>query len=88
MTAEQTFFIRVLADHLQKRETAAPQTALDWQTLAALARTHQVDSILYYQCKSFMPEQQKAFCTAGYSGAVFFYQNRIRALREIGIAWS
>lgn len=88
MTAEQTYFIRVLADHLHKRQTAAPQTALDWQALAALARTHQVDSILYYQCKSFLPEPQKSYCAAGYSGAVFYYQNRIRALREIGEAFA
>lgn len=54
MTAEQTFFIGVLADYLNKRKTQA-QDSLDWSVVLSYAQNHQVEGIIYFQCKYFLP---------------------------------
>lgn len=54
MTKEQTTFIRILSDHLNKRKTTIPYD-LDWDVMLAYARTHQVAGIVYAQAKQSMP---------------------------------
>lgn len=85
MTPEQRFFIQTLADHLHCRPTQAPE-GLDWAAISRLARNHQVDGILYFQCQRQMPEKEKEYCKIGYSESVFYYRNRIWEMQRIGNA--
>ena len=76
MTSEQRFFIRVLADHLQERETAMPGEALDWDELLTLGKIHQVGGILYVQCQSFLPEELEEPLSREHATALFYNANR------------
>lgn len=55
MTPEQKFFLQVLSDHLSKRHTV-PVNDLDWNILFKLSRAHQLEGIVFYQCRDFMPD--------------------------------
>lgn len=54
MTKEQSFFIQILADHLNGRESKCDDV-LDWNIIHDYARKHQVSGIVYTQVKDFMP---------------------------------
>lgn len=56
MTKEQKFFIQILADHLNGRETKC-NDVLDWNIIHDYARKHQVSSIVYTQAKDYMPAE-------------------------------
>ena len=56
MTKEQTFFIQILADHLNGRETKC-NDVLDWNIIHDYARKHQVSGIVYTQAKNYMPAE-------------------------------
>lgn len=56
MTKEQKFFIQILADHLNGRETKC-NDVLDWNILHDYARKHQVSGIVYTQAKDYMPAE-------------------------------
>ena len=53
MTKEQSFFIQILADHLNGRETKC-NDVLDWNIIHDYARKHQVSGIVYTQAKDYM----------------------------------
>ena len=55
MTQERKFFLQVLSDHLSKRHTI-PVNDLDWNILFKLSRAHQLEGIVFYQCRDFMPD--------------------------------
>lgn len=76
MTTEQRFFICVLADHLQGRETAVPDEALDWDALLSLGRSHQLSAILYAQCQNFLPEKYEETLSREHATALFYNANR------------
>lgn len=62
MTKEQSFFIRILSDHLNGRETEHVD-GLDWAIIHEYALKHQVNGIVYTQVMNFMPEGIKnTFC--------------------------
>ena len=54
MTREQGFFLKVLTDHITKKKTD-PIPDLDWELIAKWAKIHQVEGILYYQCRHYIP---------------------------------
>lgn len=54
MTKEQLFFIQILSDHLNGRETKC-NDVLDWDIIHEYALKHQVSGIVYMQAKNFMP---------------------------------
>ena len=54
MTREQSFFIQILSDHLNGRETERID-GLDWPIIYQYARKHQVSGIVYTQAKDIMP---------------------------------
>ena len=56
MTKEQMFFIQILADHLNGRETKC-NDVLDWNIIYDYARKHQVSGIVYTQAKNYMPAE-------------------------------
>ena len=87
MTNEQQFFLNALADHLNKRETHPPD-GLDWTLIAAYAKSHQVEGIIWHQCKTFLSNRdeysdiRKRLETSSIS-SLFYYANNVNALREL-----
>ena len=75
MTKEQTFFLQILSDHLNGRETQA-RSGLDWDKITEYAQKHQVNGILYYQCKSFLPAELAVRLGERYASELFYYHNR------------
>lgn len=57
---EQRFFLSVLADYLNGRNTLEPPDSLDWNELLSFGRIHQVSGIFCYQCKTFWPQAQQS----------------------------
>ena len=78
MTREDRFFIKILSDHINKKPTDKPAIDIDWTAISHLSRTHQVDGIVYMQCKDFIPTELKAFLERGYSSALYHYVNRVK----------
>ena len=56
MTKEQQFFIQILSDHLNGRETKCNDDH-DWTIIHQYARKHQVSGIIYAQAKQYMPQE-------------------------------
>lgn len=82
MTPEKTFFLRLLADHLAGR-TTSPANNLDWQLILQYARMHQVDGIVYYQCKRFLPAKEKALLQQSFISTMYYYENRSYTIQNI-----
>lgn len=87
MTKEQQFFLQVLADHLNKRETLTPD-GLDWQQLYAYAKSHQVQGIFWSQCKGYLSSdaEQKEIKDELQLDAIkstYLYYNNINAYKEL-----
>jgi len=80
MTKEQVFFLQVLSDYLSRCDTL-PVYDLDWDIIYNISHIHQVEGIVYSQCKAFMPARFD-FIRA-HAAAAYFYKNRIRALSEV-----
>ena len=57
MTKETEYIIAVLKQHLNG-EPSLSKDGINWDEVIAIARKHQIQSILYYQCKS-IPEIEK-----------------------------
>lgn len=53
MTQTQSFFLQALADHLHVRPSSPPD-GLDWEQLFDYAQSHQVQGIVYVQCKGYL----------------------------------
>lgn len=87
MTAEQEFFLQILADHLNGKSTA-PRQGLDWNILKGFAHAHQVEGMVYYQCKDFMPAEVCAFCKRFFKASLFYYVNRKKLIQNIREAFS
>ena len=87
MTNEQTFFLQILADHLNGRSTAA-RADVDWPLLLDYAQNHQVGGIVFEQCKSFLPELWQEALTAKQSTELFYYYNRVALFERVTKALS
>lgn len=80
MTPEQKFFLQVLSDHLSKRHTI-PVNDVDWNILFKLSRAHQLEGIVFYQCRDFMPDRY-AFEESFYA-TLYYNKNRRIIMSEI-----
>lgn len=85
MTTEQAFFIQILSDHLNGRETQ-PRTDVDWSVLSEYARIHQVNGILYRQCASFLPAEMQDEFETRHATELFYYYNRIALFETVSTA--
>lgn len=56
MSYTKIFFIQVLSDFINKKQTES-LTNIDWNEVMTLAKKHQVGGIIYYQCKNFIDDQ-------------------------------
>lgn len=85
MTAEQSFFLAVLSDHLHRKPTMVPAVELDWNEIFRIAKLHQVEGIIYYQCKSFLPANVMPRFVSAYSSTVYCYSNRVKQMDGISV---
>lgn len=93
MNEEQRFFINILADHIKEKKTDCFQK-MNWEKISKLSRIHQVEGIVYTQCKAFMPENLVDEYSDYYSKTLYSYANRkalmngiSNLLKESGIAF-
>ena len=86
MTTEQAFLLRILADHLNGRKTEASPT-LDWESLAVIAKQHEVSGMVYQQCRSFLPEKAQQALREQYYVSLFSYSTRTQLMARIGQAF-
>ncbi len=82
LTASQQFFLSVLSDYLNERPTSAPDL-VDWESVLRYAHNHQVESIFYQQCKTFLSEEYLDRLIQCYANSAIFYSKRIETLRNI-----
>ena len=76
MTLEQSFFLSILADHINGRNTTAPNETPNWDELLRLGRIHQVEGILYHQGRGFLPPKYENLLMQRYGATVYYYANR------------
>lgn len=82
MDLNRQFFVKMLSDHLNRVETEIPYE-IDWNEILRLAKSHQVEGIVYHQCKVYMPIDVRAVFDVITSSTFYYYVNRRAALREI-----
>lgn len=83
MKYEHEYFIKILSDHLSARKSE-PALGLDWTIIANLSQSHQVEGIIYYQCKDFIPCWISEQFEMAYATTLYTYANR-KALMNIVI---
>ena len=82
MNYEQQYFIKILSDHLSARKSE-PVLKIDWHVIADLSRSHQVEGIVYFQCKEFMPSDICQRFEKAYANTVYSYANRKAIMNNI-----
>lgn len=87
MTREQEFFLQVLSDHLNGRATNPPD-GLDWPQIAKYAKSHEVEGIVYHQCKDYLSKHEELASvndrlSKATAAAVFYYANNCYAFTEL-----
>ena len=82
MNVEQIFFLQVLKNHLAGEKTC-PIEDIEWDNLIAIAKIHQVEGILFYQCKDFVPDQFRSSLESIFHATLFYYINRENDLKEV-----
>ena len=87
MVDETGFFLQVLSDHLNRRITDYLE-GVDWSKVTRLSLIHQVDGILFYQCKDFIPKNEYARLEQKYYATIYYYKNREKLLTKIGKEFS
>lgn len=82
MNKEERFFISLLSDHLALKKTE-PQYDLEWKRILHLAQIHQVGGIVYFQCKSFIPDDVKPLFYKHYTASLYSYVNYTSEIKRI-----
>lgn len=82
MVKEDTIFLQILSDYLNNRKSVI-EAGVDWNKIISCARKHQVEGIVYYQCKSSIPNEQHQQLVKLYAANLFYYTNRVKQFEEI-----
>ncbi len=85
MTSEHAFFIQVLSDHLAERKTIL-YDILNWAEIMKISQSHQVDGIVFYQCKDIIPQGIRSSFEQAYGTTLYYHVNRKLAMDEITTA--
>ena len=91
MDKEKKFFLQVLADYLNKRETVMPE-AINWDMLWEIALSQQLTGVVYHQCKngiarSDLPDAIKNRWKQGYKYYSLLYLKRLALLKQVDTAF-
>lgn len=88
MTAEQRFFIQILADHVHGRPSSPESDAMDWEKIAAYADEQALLGMVYIQTRDYFKERPDtapeiaARLHKGFLSDVYLYANRDAELAE------
>lgn len=82
MDNNQQYFISILSDHISGKNTT-PKMDVDWELIRRLSKSHQVDGIVYFQCRMFMPPDILKYYEKVVYATLFFFQNRKTAMQEV-----
>jgi len=82
MNREQVLIINVLSDYLNRKKTT-PIKDLDWSIINTITKSHQIEGILYYQCKSFIPADFLHHYENSFYAALFSFKNKENNWRDI-----
>ena len=82
MDLNQQFFINILSDHVHGIKTKSTDE-IDWDEVLKLSKSHQVEGIVYHQCKEFMPPDVLRVFDSITSITLYYYANRRAALNEV-----
>lgn len=82
MEKELKIFIRILADHLNKRKTIIEEN-VECKKIISYAEIHQVEGIIFYQCNRMIPQELAERNNVKYASQVFYYVNRKKMMDEI-----
>ena len=83
MLLEQTLFLKILSDHLNRRKTENPSDSLDWSLIFHYAQIQQVEGIVYCQCKSFLPDEVKTLFQDKYYASIDGYAKREYLVKKL-----
>ena len=91
MDKEKKFFLQVLADYLNIRETAVPED-INWDMLWEIALSQQLTGVVYHQCKSGiassdLPDAIKNRWKQGYKYYSLLYLKRLALLKQVDTAF-
>ena len=71
------YFIRIISDYINNRETDIPKESIDWDKLIRVFKKHEMSNVLYYQCKNFIHEKGNNELKKMNASAIYYYSNRI-----------
>lgn len=85
MNYTQKCFISIISDFLHKLDSnyLANDKELNWNFLYRLAHSHNVDGIIFYQCKSFMPINFVKLFEEAFIGSLYIYKNRKNVMKVV-----
>ena len=83
MLIVHTFFLKMISDHLIRRKTDEPIIPVDWRSLMQLAQIHQVDGILHFQCKKFLPDEIGTILEERFGTTLFLSANREKMVSRL-----
>lgn len=89
MTAEQQFFIRLLADHIRQRPTCPEKDDLDWKKILHYTQEQALPGLVYVQTRGFFKDNPDAApdvaekLRSGFYSDIYLYANRNAELKEI-----
>lgn len=89
MTAEQTLFLRILADHVHGKMSELDVSSIDEKQFYELIRAQSLLGIFYVQCRGVLPADSwlRKELYAGFEDDVFFAVNRRAALEELSVVF-
>ena len=86
MTATECFLIRILSDHLSSRRSAS--ALFDETELMNLASAHQINGIVYAQCKAFLSLSASDELDRRGAAEIRAYMSRVRLFEDVSAAFS
>ena len=76
MNREQQFFLKVLSDYLNNRESTADN--INWELLYEYSKQQQLQGIVYYQCNKFLSDSYvNNELKDAYNASIYSYMHRI-----------
>ena len=86
MTATECFLIRILSDHLCSRRSAS--APIDETELRNLASAHQINGIVYDQCKDFLSPSVSVELDRRGAAEIRAYMSRVKLFEDVAAAFS
>ena len=75
-------FIGILSDFLMCRKTTMHDN-IDWPVIIKLSKIHQVEGIVYFQCRGLIPSEIHTTVEQAYAAAIYYFKNRENILQGI-----